>query len=133
MEICRGHVRAARTLIAARQPSTAWGHCGFAVEACLKAAIMKKERLNRWSDKDTDEELWTHDLQRLLARLGHPIETFDTRDPIAPSMKLALDWRRKHGYTSAKFALKFARDMVDASVGPSGVVEWIADLYQLNT
>jgi HEPN domain-containing protein len=132
MQLCRTHSNAARTLLDNKQPNAAWGHCGFAVEACLKAAIMSKERLNRWPDRATDPELWTHDLERLLRRLGHPVETFDTRDPLAPFLKVVIDWRREHSYTSEKFLLKFVRDMFEAALGPSGVVEWLAKRYRLN-
>lgn len=93
---------------------------------------MSKERLNRWPDRGEDDELWTHDLERLLARLGHPLAAFDPRDPIAARLKLVMEWRRSHSYSMTKLELKFTRDMVDAALGASGVVAWIADRYRLN-
>lgn len=129
MDLCRDQLRAAETLLKDKQPKVAWNMCGFAVEYALKAAIMSRERLNRWPDKATDEEIWTHDLRRLLKRLGHPPETFDPRDPVAPSLKLVLEWRRNQSYTAAKFELKVCRDMFEAT---SGVVKWTADRYRLN-
>lgn len=84
---------------------------GFAVECCLKAAIMKKEGLNRWPDIDSAPDLWTHSLGDLLKRLGVDPLKFDAKSPVAPALKMVLDWRRAHGYSIGKTPVKVASDM----------------------
>jgi hypothetical protein len=115
-----------------RRPDGAWLNAGFAVECCLKAAIMRKERLNRWPDPDTAPELWTHDLRGLFRRLGIDPVGMDHRNPVAPSLKMVLDWRRDHGYSVTGVPVKFANNLCDAAFGANGVIEWLAGLYQLN-
>jgi hypothetical protein len=110
----------------------AWLNAGFAVECCLKAAIMARERLNGWPAPDIAPELWTHDLRGLIRRLGIDPEKFDHRHAVAPALKMVLDWRRQHGYSVGKMPLKFSGDLCDAAFGPNGVIEWIAGLYRLN-
>ena len=70
----------------------------FSVECCLKAAIMTKERLNRWPDKEDAPDLWTHDLRDLFKRLGIDPIGLDPKFPTAPALKMVMDWRREHGY-----------------------------------
>ncbi len=93
---------------------------------------MTKERLNRWPDKDAAPELWTHDLRALFKRLGIDPLGLDPRSPVAPSLKMVLDWRRSHGYAVGKVPARYARDICSAAFGPNGVIEWIAGLYRLN-
>ncbi|MBB5046002.1 hypothetical protein HNR60_000744 [Rhodopseudomonas rhenobacensis] len=107
-------------------------NAGFAVECCLKAAIMKKERLNRWPDRETAPDLWTHDLRVLFKRLGIDPLSFDPRSPVAPALKMVLDWRREHGYAVGKVPNKLARDICEAAFESNGVIEWLAGLYRLN-
>jgi hypothetical protein len=107
-------------------------NAGFAVECCLKAAIMKRERLNRWPDPQDAPDLWTHDLRGLFKRLGIDPLKFDTKNPVAPSLKMVLDWRRQHGYSVGKLPQKLAKDICEAAFESNGVIEWIAGLYRLN-
>lgn len=131
MQLSRQHRNAAKTLCDARQPNEAWNHAGFAVEATLKAAIMAKERLNRWPSPVDDPGLWTHDLQHLAERLGVNYQTFDARDPAAASWKMCFEWQRGHGYSVDKLPLKFATQMCEAAFGAKGVVEWLASRFRL--
>jgi hypothetical protein len=107
-------------------------NAGFAVECCLKAAIMKKEGLNRWPDREHDPELWTHDLRILFRRLGVDPYSFDTRNPVAPALKMCLEWRREHGYSIGKVPQELARDICEAAFESNGVIEWLAGLYRLD-
>jgi hypothetical protein len=93
---------------------------------------MTKERLNRWPDKDSAPDLWTHDLRGLFKRLGIDPANFDPKNPVAPALKTVLDWRRDHGYSVEKLPVKFAQAMYSAAFEANGVVEWIAGLYRLN-
>jgi hypothetical protein len=65
--LCPRYRDDARALEKAKHPKGSWLNAGFAVECCLKAAIMKKDRLNRWPDPDAAPDLWTHDLRGLTA------------------------------------------------------------------
>jgi hypothetical protein len=132
LELCRRYRGDALALRDILRPDGAWMNAGFAVECCLKAAIMKKEGLNRWPDRFDDPDLWTHDLRVLFKRLGIDQLTFDPKNPIAPTLKTVLDWRREHGYSVGKVPLKFAKDICEAAFGSNGVVEWLAGLYRLN-
>jgi hypothetical protein len=119
-------------LYGVRRADGAWLNAGFAVECCLKAAIMKKEGLNRWPDKDEAPDLWTHDLTGLFKRLGINPLKFDHKNKVAPALKTVLDWRREHGYSVGKLPIKHAGGLCRAAFGSNGVVEWIAGLYRLN-
>lgn len=132
IELCRRYRDDARTLLRSRRPDGAWLNGGFAVECCLKAAIMKKERLNRWPDRDSAPELWSHDLGDLFKRLGIDPLRLDHRNPVAAALKTVLDWRRDHGYSVGKLPQKYATQFCEAAFESNGVVEWIAGLYRLN-
>lgn len=132
MTLCRQHLDAACALLAAKQPNRAWIEAGFAVECCLKAAIMSKERLNRWPSPGGEPELWTHDLVALAKRLGITAAALDPRDTASPSWKLVFEWERGHGYAIDKLPLKYAEQMYEAAFGPNGVVRWLASRFRLN-
>jgi hypothetical protein len=131
-QLCGRYRADSRALLDARRPDGAWLAAGFAVECCLKAAIMKKERLNRWPDRDEAPDLWSHDLMGLFKRLGIDPLKFDHKHVVAPSLKTVLDWRRDHGYSVGKLPLKNADSMYRAAFEANGVVEWIAGLYRLS-
>ena len=93
---------------------------------------MSKERMNRWPDRKDDPDLWTHDLLTLFKRLGIDPLTFNPRNPVAPALKMCLDWRREHGYSVGNVPQKLSRDICAAAFEANGVIEWIAGLYRLN-
>lgn len=130
--LCRRYIGDAKALRDLQRAEGAWLAAGFAVECSLKAAIMKKERLNRWPDRASAPGLWTHDLRDLFRRLGIDPLSFDPRSPVAPALKMVLDWRREHGYSVGKVPAKLARDICEAAFGSNGTIQWLADLYRLN-
>lgn len=132
MLLCKQNRDGARVLLDARQPNTAWNCVGFALECCLKAAIMKKEGMNRWPESSDKPELWTHDLQALSARLHVDYRTFDPRDPSAASWKMAFEWNRGHGYAVNKLPMKIVEQMYEAAFGADGVIEWLGKRYRLS-
>ena len=132
LELFRRYKGDAELLLANRRAESAWFNAGLAIECCLKAAIMSKEGLNRWPERATAPELWSHDLVFLFRRLGIDPLGFDPQNELAPALKLVLDWRREHGYAIGKFPMKYAKDMNEAAFGSPGVIEWIAGLYRLN-
>jgi hypothetical protein len=93
---------------------------------------MKKERLNRWPDRSSAPDLWTHDLRDLFRRLGVDPLGLDSKNPVSPALKMVLDWRRDHGYSVGKVPIKHARDLCEAAFGSNGTIPWLAGLYRLN-
>lgn len=132
LQLYRQKRNAALALRDASQPNEAWLNAGFSIEACLKAAIMRKEGLNRWPGPHEDPRLWTHDLTYLANRLGVGISTIRPNDPAAPAWKMGLEWQRGHGYSVDKLPMRFATQMCDAAFGANGVVQWLATRYRLS-
>lgn len=101
--------------------SAAWSQAGFALECTLKAAIMRKERLNAWPSRESRKELYTHDLGRLARILGMEV---DARHPIAPAWAVVLQWRRDDMY-STKMTRAVAISLCEAVFSEEGVATWI--------
>lgn len=97
-------------------------HVGLAVEALLKAYIMKKERFNRWPSRHDRRDLYTHVLRDLLAASEI---TLDASDPLAPSWHTVLQWNRAQGYEPMLTPCSVARSYVDAAFGEHGVAVWL--------
>jgi hypothetical protein len=123
LNLARQHEVAARALAENRVAAAqAYSHVGFAAECALKAYIMWKEGLNRWPDRSSRSELYTHDLRRLVEIAGI---RQSSRDPIGPAWAVVLQWDREQGYDPAPMPRKVARSMVEAAFGEKGVVTWI--------
>jgi hypothetical protein len=101
----------------------AWFAAGFAVEFALKAVIMKRERMNRWPDKDERPELHNHDINRLMALAG--INPRAEIGSIRVNLRVALQWRREYDYVGGSMERREARSMVDAVCGAGGVLDWL--------
>lgn len=131
LELCRQHRNAARILKQHKQPNMLWLHVGFSVECCLKAAIMKKERIDGFPTKQEDPGLWTHNLFELFRRLGIDPRTLASHSVAAP-LKTVLEWKREHGYSPQKLPERRADDMYRAAFEANGVVEWLAHRYRMD-
>jgi len=83
---------------------------------------MGKERLNTWPERGSREELYTHDLRKLIQIAGIELKT---RDPIGPNWHVVLEWDRAQAYDPLPMPRRVARSMVDAAFGEKGVVTWI--------
>lgn len=102
--------------------SAAWSQAGFALECTLKAAIMRRERLNSWPSRAARKDLYTHDLADLARILGM---TVDAAHPIAPAWAVVLQWRREDMY-SLKMTRAVAVQLVEAVFSnDDGVGPWI--------
>ncbi|MBO0904681.1 hypothetical protein [Jiella sonneratiae] len=99
---------------------------GFGMEFALKAHIMGYEGLDGWPDRSSRPELYDHNLNRLLRYSGLDLATIPP--DIAPNFRLALNWRRDHGYSSAKPSIIVARQIFDATFGAKGAVTWLRTL-----
>ena len=98
------------------------GHIGFSTEAALKAYFMRRERFNSWPTRAARPDLFTHDLRKLVAAAGIPL---DPQDPIAPSWQVILQWDRNQQYDPRPMPARVASSWFDAAFGQEGVVTWI--------
>lgn len=124
------HEAGARQLLEAGSTDLAWFNAGLSVECMLKAAIMRKDGLNRWPERPSRPDLWTHDLTRLAKAAGINLPGLIT-DPISAAFLVVLLWRRGEGYNPKTMPLRVASDMVLAATGKDGVNQWIAKRFQL--
>jgi hypothetical protein len=83
---------------------------------------MFNERLNRWPERDSRPELYTHNLSKLVRIAGIVLST---NDPTGPSWAAVLQWDRGQAYDPERMPRKVARSMVEAGFGEKGVVTWI--------
>ena len=113
-----------------KQYASCWRETGFAVECFLKAAIMSKERWNRFPSRESRPDLYTHDLRRLLELLSIDLKTLHSH-PVAPKLNTVLGWKRSHGYNPTAMSEKYASAIFEAAFD-DGVVEWLVTTYRLN-
>jgi len=104
----------------------AWNLVGEAVEFALKAVIMKRQRFNRWPDRNTRPELHSHNLRDLIEFAG--IEVRAKPLPLRANFKVVCDWNRGHDYTVNRMPRKVAEDMFNSAFGEEGVVTWLKKL-----
>jgi hypothetical protein len=122
------HEATAKLLVRKGSPDAARAlvmhHAGSAIEYALKAAIMKREGLNRWPDQNAPGGYWTHDLTKLRRKAGL---TLAPTDPVSPSWQTLVVWTRTADYTYSPnpTPLSVARSYVEAAFGQNGVVTWI--------
>lgn len=126
LEMARGHEDAARHLLVGPDTSRSMvvHHVGTCIECALKAAIMRKEGLNRWPDAMDPGGYWTHDLNKLRAKLGWKISH---TDPVAPNWQVVITWTRAADYTYSPKPMpaKVAASYLEAAFGPDGVFKWV--------
>lgn len=122
-ELVKQHQRAAELLVCDKNAANqGYFHVGLAVEAALKAYIFRKERFNRWPDKSSQPDLYTHNLWKLFKRSGIII---DRQSKLAPSWQVVLQWERLQGYDHEKMPRRVAQSFYDAAFGEFGVIEWL--------
>ena len=106
--MARQHEASARQLVRPGAPVIARAHVlyhvGCSVEFALKALIMRREGLNRWPDRSASD-YWTHDLNKLLRKLGIVIQP---TDPVAPAWSVVVTWTRIADYTQLPSLNPFA-------------------------
>lgn len=106
--------------------NAAWANTGFVLECVLKAAIMSKERLDRWPDRGQRREVFTHDLERLAGVLGMRISP---ADDVAASWAVVTLWRRDHMYVARDIPEPVVRSLMEAVFAERGVMRWILRTY----
>lgn len=104
----------------------AWLSSGAAIEFALKAVILRRRRLNAWPSRESNPELYTHDLRKLMIYAN--IDRSDVPKELRGRVKAVLDWDRQHDYMNERMPRRVARDMVNAVFGEGGVYEWLSSL-----
>lgn len=99
---------------------------GFACECALKAAIMRRERLNRWPDRRSRSDLHVHDLRRLASVLGMVIVPSDA---VAASWSVVLQWQRSYMYHPNLNDIAAEQLCQAAFDQQKGVVRWITQNF----
>ena len=121
---------AARILLKQNVTAEAWYHAGFAVECAMKAAIMRHRRYNAFPDRETNPELYVHNLHALAVEAGLDIKAL-VRDPIATNLQVVLMWGRSASYDPKPMPVTVARDMVEAACGADGVIAWLDRRFRI--
>jgi hypothetical protein len=123
VQLARQHELAAGSLIAKRDTrQQAIYHAGSALECLLKALIMKEERFNLWPSRSARNDLYIHDLRKLLQFAK--IDLTPT-SPSAAEWSIVLQWDRWQGYDPTEMPRRVARSYLDAAFGQTGVAKWL--------
>ena len=127
MALANQHRVGAELLLANASTRTlAFHSAGFACECALKAAIMRKERLNQWPNRHSRPELHVHDLKRLAKIVGMIIKP---SDEVAPAWSVIVQWQRKHMYHADLNEIA-AQQLFDAAFDhEKGVISWIVQNF----
>jgi hypothetical protein len=120
--------RDAATLLKARQYSGAYYLIGYAVECALKACVAKQVRRYDFPDRKLANEVFTHDLEKLMSLAGLAPELkkeMETNKPLEVNWAVVKDWsessRYEIGITEAQ-----ACDLYSACTARrDGVLNWI--------
>jgi HEPN domain-containing protein len=120
--------RDAATLLKARQYSGAYYLIGYAVECALKACVAKQVRRYDFPDRKLANEVFTHDVEKLMSLAGLAPELkkeIEANKPLELNWAVVKDWsessRYEIGITEAQ-----ARDLYLACTARrDGVLNWI--------
>ena len=120
--------RDAATLLKAQQYSGAYYLTGYAVECALKACVAKQIRRYDFPDRKLANEVFTHDLEKLMSLAGLAPELkkeMETNKPLELNWAVVKDWsessRYEIGITEAQ-----ARDLYSACTARrDGMLNWI--------
>lgn len=127
--VAREHERDATILANAGSWRNAYGLAGLAVECALKYCIMRRRALDVWPARRAQPDFYSHDLGRLasLARLRPAIEAAGADGaPVEAAWIVAKDFAIARRYADGQpFPAALGRDMVAASCGTEGLVEWL--------
>lgn len=104
----------------------AWVASGFAVEFSLKALIARREGLDSWPSKQSAPEKHIHNLKQLFLAAGIDVKTIPLS--LKPSVRVILDWERRHDYIETTMPRKVAKSIWEAAFGSESVVKWINTL-----
>jgi HEPN domain-containing protein len=120
--------RDAVTLLKARQYSGAYYLIGYAVECALKACVAKQVRRYDFPDRKLANEVFTHDLEKLMSLAGLAQELkkeMDANKPLELNWAVVKDWSESSRYEIGTTEAQ-ARDLYSACTARrDGVLNWI--------
>jgi len=120
--------REAATLLAAGHYSGAYYLIGYAVECAFKACVAKQVRRYDFPDRKLANEVFTHDLEKLmkLAGLAPELENeMRTNKPLELNWAVVKDWSESSRYEIGISEAQ-ARDLYSACTARgSGMLNWI--------
>jgi hypothetical protein len=120
--------REAASLLAAEQYPGAYYLAGYAIECALKACVAKQVRRHDFPDKKLANEVFTHDLEKLMKLSGLATE-IRTEMQINKNLELnwaiVKDWNESSRYES-EISEAQARNLYGACTArKDGVLNWI--------
>jgi HEPN domain-containing protein len=120
-------VQEAKVLLEAGQYPGAYYLIGYAIECALKACVAKQVKRHDFPDKKIANEVFTHDLEKLvkLAGLGPDLDKDRKGNQILDlNWAIVKDWsesvRYDVGITEAQ-----ACDLFTACTGKDGILPWV--------
>ena len=119
----------AKALLDAGRWSGAYYLAGYSVECALKACIAKQTSLHDFPDKSFAQEVFTHDLMKLVDLAGLKLQLQLDTTPVAnPKLgvnwQLAKKWNEKSRYDQMPQTI--AERLFEAVTDPTnGVLPWI--------
>ena len=124
--------REANALLKARQYPGAYYLAGYALECALKACIAKQVKLHEFPNKKLAQEVFTHDLGRLLQLSGLQPD-FDVHLNSNAAFQLnwtiAKDWSEASRY-DLTLSQAQARDLYSACTArQNGILSWISSRW----
>ncbi len=127
-EISKIRRREASILLNAGHYQGAYYLVGYAVECALKACVAKQTKRHDFPDKKFAEEVYTHDLEKLVKKAGLAPD-FDrdkNSDPLlAVNWAVVKDWKETARYDLGITVVQ-ARDLFSACTARrSGILTWI--------
>jgi hypothetical protein len=120
----------ANALLAHRQPSGAYYLAGYAIECALKAVIAKQFRGDEIPDKALVNDIYSHDLSKLLGLAGLEPELNAARradSELDRRWSIVKNWKEQARYSI--WTDKDASSIIDAVAGDGlagGLFQWVA-------
>ena len=120
--------REALVLLSAKQWGGAYYLVGYALECALKAVIAKNTKMYDFPDKEFANQVYTHDLERLVKAAGLSQQMqheLAGNPPFSVNWAIAKDWDETSRYDLTTTAGD-ARDLYSACVRQkTGVLSWV--------
>jgi hypothetical protein len=118
-------VREAKILLDAGEHDGAYYLAGYAVEAALKACIIRMlNTSDAWQESGFSNKCWKHDLESLLELAGLKA-AISTVGPVLVQWAVVKDWTEHSRYEHGKTHLQ-AQQLYDAITDPTdGVLQWL--------
>ena len=127
-QIARRRVKEARTLLDRKYYEGAYYLLGYSIECAIKSCIAKQFKRYEFPDKKYVNNIWTHDLERLIDLAGlksHLHKEITSNLIFASNWATIKDWNENSRY-EIEVSKKKARDLYSAVTSrKNGVLIWL--------